>query len=249
MQCSGTALQAFPIRKKTRPAGMIPTGRNHACKQYMHRGYNGSVLCAAAYAWFSDDTTTCSNSRPTSHGDKLSPWSGRSATAHHLLKKGKIFPLFCGGGVPANNVVKFTTFLGHQATARQLGDLRRAQPTVYRKGGKFFRLFWACCAASEKEDNLTSFTAGTEVRPTEVKLTSLSPFGGARDLTLFTCPLFTCPYTENKVKLTLFSGHHAPARQLSATTAACVALLRMPAQTRAPAIGGLWGKTYPRGGI
>jgi hypothetical protein len=143
------------------------------------------------------------------------------------------------------NKDNLSLFSESHAPSRQLGDLRRAQPTVYRKGRKICALFRASCdraatgrpAASEKVDNLSTFTAGTEVRPTEVKLTSLSPFGGARDLTsftcpLFTCPLFTCPYTENKVKLTLFSGHHATARQLSATTVACVAQLRMRYRVR-----------------
>ena len=92
---------------------MIPTGRNHACEQYMRRDYNGSVLCAAAYA--------CSNSRPTDrplkrmticppfqgisrllgswatcgapnrpsteksgHGEKFSPWSGSHATSRYV---------------------------------------------------------------------------------------------------------------------------------------------------------------------
>jgi hypothetical protein len=73
------------------------------------------------------------------------------------------------------NKDNLSLFSGSHAPSRQLGDLRRAQPTVYRKGGKIFRLFWACCAASEKEDNLSTFTAGTEVRPTEVKLTSVRP--------------------------------------------------------------------------
>jgi hypothetical protein len=41
------------------------------------------------------------------------------------------------------------------------------------------------------------------------------------------------PSTENGVKLTPLSGSHATARQLGATTVACVARLRMPAQTRA----------------
>jgi hypothetical protein len=39
-------------------------------------------------------------------------------------------------------------------------------------------------------EKFSTLSAGTEVRPTEVKLTSSSPLGGARDL------FFTCPYTD-----------------------------------------------------
>ena len=51
------------------------------------------------------------------------------------------------------NGEKFSPFSGSNATARQLGDLRQPEKVV----------------------NFSTFTAGTEVRPTEVKLTSAPP--------------------------------------------------------------------------
>jgi hypothetical protein len=142
------------------------------------------------------------HSRPhrpsTENGVNLTPLSGSHATARHV---GGMFSVsektmrntaefaeavITVPSVPTapttrapnrpstENADKLSAFSGRSATARQLGDLRRAQPTVYRKGCKFCTLFRASCdrastgrlAASENAVNLTAFYSGNRSAPT-----------------------------------------------------------------------------------